>query len=259
MPVKVLFRGVSLFRPLGDRVEVLLPFTPQNAGGGRPRHYPRIVVWEAQHGSSHGAGKTVPARKWHRPLSRGVVVTFSPGEGMPACDFRKTARLNSVSGLTLRSPNGLGNPNFVAAKVILKGGSLGPTNWDRPHRPRNWTFPDHNTTYPDLAFELTWTADEDELKVAFNRGKPPEATLRHSETIMIGNRPDFYIDHWHPVHDHMHGHCTPGAPVSDRDFWWIYRLCTNVPAKAPVPEAICPGPIVPKGAGSPTCFMSWWE
>jgi hypothetical protein len=265
MAVQVRFRGVSLFRQRGDRVEVLIPATPPGEANGLPEHYSRFVMWA--NSSSRPAAGRGPDPEWHRRLAGGVVVTFSDGAGaLTPCDFSRTARLNDVSGLTLKSDAQLEKPDLVVAKIILKGGALSPTNFDQADRPKDWKFPNSAKNYPQLAYELTWTAPQDELEVSFSNGQPRSAALHDGETIMVGNRPDYDLDYWHPCHDDEHGRCLPATHVSDRDFAWLYYLCENVPMSRPVPETTCPGTAaiaaeasVPRGAGSPTCFMAWWE
>jgi len=261
MSVQVRFRGVSLFRQFSDRVEVLIPTTRPNGSHGLPEHYPRLVVWNSTASPATIRG---PDPEWHRRLTGGVVVSLSasPWAGRP--DFSKTPRLNDVHGLRLRPDSDLAHP-VIAARIILNGGMIAPTNWNVAGRPRDWKFPDPASNHEHLAYELTWTADADEIGVSFSDGQPASAMLHDGETIMIGNRPDYDLDYWHPVHDHRHGHCMPNAPVADKDFAWIYDLLQNVPHRPPVPEAICPGTLAghhgpaPRGAGSPTCFMAWWE
>lgn len=256
MPVKVLFRGVSLFRERNDCVEVLMPATPRAKGEGRRHHYSRIVVWEGAAGK-HRHGKASPPRKWHEPLTGGVEVTFTAGSGKPACTVADTIKLHQCLSLTLKNDADLAKADVAVARVVLRGGAIRPAS---PSKYTDWRFnQDQAGEKGILTYEYEWSVPAASVKVLFNGGG--ERTLHDDELIMIGNRPHLKVDHWHPDHDMMHDTpCTAGM-VRDVDFWWVYRLFRNPTAK-PVPETKCPnhgaGASGPKGGGSPTCFMAWW-
>jgi hypothetical protein len=274
MPVDVLFRGVSLFCARNDCVEVLIPATPEDEGNGRPHHYSRIVAWDR-----NGPGSTLPpAYKWCETLTDGVELTFSAGSGRPAftLDDAVINLKQDVAGSALKRKAELYNPDITTASVILKGGTIRPTAFSRHE---TWQLDGQDKG--KLAYELTWTVDETALDVSFDGGA--HRRLSAAETIMIGNRPHRLVDDWHPHHDGKHDTPCNSGHLRDNDFWWIYRLLKR--SAKPVPETVCSHTVARsarsakstrsarsakstrstrsarslRGAGSPTCFMSWWE